>query len=287
MFASPLYEIADGANQDVPRNDPVTQFSWDECRGFADISSGNFIAAAEEIGVPILVGADTAVFDTDQTRRYASSVFVNVRPERNGQGVRAKIESRYDKMHPVMFGEYVPLGDVFPALYDLTPLDGGVDPGQAPRSIPIGPGGAMRAAPNICYENVLPHLIGRQVRTLRAQGAEPELLISQSNDGWFWGSAELDLHLICAVFRAVECRKPLLIAANTGFSAWIDGNGKIVKQGPRHAAAVLLAEPKPDARTSWYLDHGDLPVQLCAACCAVFALAGCWYRFRPRDADAG
>ena len=72
------------------------------------------------------------------------------------------------------------------------------------------------------------------------------MLVNLTNDGWFWGSSELDMHLACGVFRAVECRMPLLIAANTGFSAWIDATAASCRPGKtprgRHAAwpRVLL-----------------------------------------------
>ena len=94
----------------------------------------------------------------------------------------------------------------------------------------------------------LSHVIRRQVNALAAEGREPDVLVNLTNDGWFWGSSELDLHLACGVFRAVECRKPLLIAANTGFSAWIDGDGRIREQGPRRARDVIVAEPRLDGR---------------------------------------
>jgi apolipoprotein N-acyltransferase len=66
----------------------------------------------------------------------------------------------------------------------------------------------MLISPNICYESVLPHVIRRQINTLQAEGKEPDVLVNLTNDGWFWGSSELDLHLACGIFRAVECRKP-------------------------------------------------------------------------------
>ncbi len=81
---------------------------------------------------------------------------------------------------------------------------------------------------------------------MAAEGKEPDILVNLTNDGWFWGSSELDMHLACGVFRAVECRKPFLIAANTGFSAWIDGDGRIRRQGPRRAKDVIVAEPRLD-----------------------------------------
>ena len=67
------------------------------------------------------------------------------------------------------------------------------------------------------------------------------MLVNLTNDGWFWGSSELDLHLMCGVFRAVECRKPMVIAANTGFSAVIDADGRILFQGPRRDTDVVVA----------------------------------------------
>jgi apolipoprotein N-acyltransferase len=124
---------------------------------------------------------------------------------------------------------------------------------------------------------VLSHVIRGQVNALAAEGREPDILINLTNDGWFWGSSELDLHLMCGVFRAVECRKPLLIAANTGFSAWIDGDGRIESQGPRRAEDVIIAEPRLDRRRSWYLHHGDWFAGACLAITIALALAG-WTR---------
>ena len=132
-----------------------------------------------------------------------------------------------------------------------------------------------RIAPNICYETVLSRVVRRQVNALTAEGREPDILINLTNDGWFWGSSELDLHLACGVFRAVECRKPLLIAANTGFSAWIDGDGRIEAQGPRRAEEVIVAQPRLDRRRSWYLDHGDWFAGACLAVTIAVAAAGC------------
>ena len=88
--------------------------------------------------------------------------------------------------------------------------------------------------------------IGKTLATLPAEWREPDVLVNLTNDGWFWGSSELDMHLVCGVFRAVECRKPFLIAANTGISAWIDANGRIVCRGPKRKTDTLLAEVAPD-----------------------------------------
>ena len=56
------------------------------------------------------------------------------------------------------------------------------------------------------------------------------MLVNLTNDAWYWGSSELDMHLACGVFRAVETRMPLVIAANGGISAWIDRTGRVLRQ---------------------------------------------------------
>jgi len=76
------------------------------------------------------------------------------------------------------------------------------------------------------------------------------------------------------VFRAIECRKPLLIAANTGFSAWIDGDGRIQQQGPRRATGIVVADVCRDLRQSPYVSYGDLPSGICLVLCLGLAVAG-------------
>jgi apolipoprotein N-acyltransferase len=84
------------------------------------------------------------------------------------------------------------------------------------------------------------------------------------------------MHLACAVFRAIECRKPFLISANTGFSARIDSNGTILEQGPRRATELLVGTVEMDSRRSPYLALGDLAAGLCLLATGGFAAAGLW-----------
>ena len=222
----------------------------------------------------LLLGIDTQHYTAHGVDRYNSAVYVR----RDGTLV-----GRYDKTHPVMFGEYIPLADVFPWLYRIAPLAGGIRAGQ--RAIAFDCRSARLAA-NICYETVLPQVILRQVRRLARQNREPHALVNLTNSGWYWGSSELDLHLACNVFRAVECRKPLLVAANTGISAWIDGSGRIVRQGPRRATDVIVRDLHLDRRTSLYARLGDWFAGLCLAACIALATIGLtpngWLRKRLR-----
>jgi apolipoprotein N-acyltransferase len=195
--------------------------------------------------VPLLAGGHA--FDPVRNAEYNSAFLFN----RDGQVI-----FRYHKMHLVMFGEYVPLGQWFPVVYQLTPIPGALAAGTSPESFSIE---GTNFCPSICFESTVGHLIRRQVLTLAEKGREPDVLVNVTNDGWFYGSNCLDLHLACNVFRAVELRKPMLVAANTGFSAHIDGCGRLLAQGPRRATDILRADVSADGRNSGYRWLGDGP----------------------------
>ncbi len=239
-----------------------------ECRAALEAERRAALAAyARRYGTHWLVGVDRQVVTPSApggSRHYNTAACL---------AATGRILALYDKMHPVMFGEYVPLTDRFPWLYRLTPLAGGLTAG--PRPVTVDVAGA-RIAPTICYETTLPEAIRSLVRTLAAGGSRPDVIVNLTNDGWFWGSSELDMHLRSAVFRAVEVRTPVVVAANTGFSAWIDGSGRILAQGPRRATATLRASVNADGRWSPWLIWGSLPTGVCVAVVTI-AVAG---RFR-------
>jgi apolipoprotein N-acyltransferase len=111
-------------------------------------------------------------------------------------------------------------------------------------------------------------------------------LVNLTNDGWFYGASELDLHLISGLFRAVELRKPMLIAANTGFSASIDACGRVLAQGGRRAEDIVLGEPRRCELASLYTRLGDVPAGICLAVCIVLAAIGGRSRWQRRRAAA-
>jgi apolipoprotein N-acyltransferase len=184
-----------------------------------------------------------------------------------------RVVDRYDKSHLVLFGEYVPFAEWFPVLDSLTPIGKGLSRGDQFRCMEIG---GVKLAPSVCFESCVPHYIRRQVNTLSESGDEPDVLVNLTNDGWFFGTSCLDLHLASNVFRAVEMRKPHLVCANTGFSAEIDACGRLLQTGPRREQAVLRADIRPIERTSLYRAIGDcLPIgfagmTLLASAVAVF-----------------
>ena len=219
---------------------------------------------AMRYGTRWLVGVDRQVVTpraTGGAEHFNSGLFLDA----EGRPVAC-----YDKMHPVMFGEYVPLAETFPVLYRITPLPAGLSAGAAPVAVEIA---GYEVAPTICYETALPEAIRGLVRSLASQGRRPDVIVNLTNDGWFWGSSELDMHLAAAIFRAVEVRTPLVIAANTGFSAAIDGSGRLLDRGPRRQTATLRAAVRRDGRSSPWLAWGSLPVWLCVTVVAILTLA--------------
>jgi apolipoprotein N-acyltransferase len=126
----------------------------------------------------------------------------------------------YDKTRLVMFGEYLPLGDRFPRLYMLSPNTGMFAPGKRVAPLSLGP---WRISTPVCYEAILPDLIRDMVRE-----GDPHILINLTNDAWFGDTQEPRIHLRLAQFRAIEHRRYLIRATNSGISAVVDPAGRIV-----------------------------------------------------------
>jgi apolipoprotein N-acyltransferase len=124
-------------------------------------------------------------------------------------------------------------------------------------------------------------VIRNHFRALSRQSAPPDVLVNLTNDAWYWGSSELDMHLACDVFRAVECRRPMIVAANGGISASIDSNGRIVEQSPRQQPDVIIADVTLDRRNSPYMAMGDWFAGACLLSCCACAIIGLW---KPRAA---
>ncbi|MEO2047413.1 MAG: apolipoprotein N-acyltransferase [Pirellulales bacterium] len=248
----------------------------------SQLSSGPSALATlvQQLDTPILVGIDRHVALDGKTRAekakaetgdpgikfesYNSAVMV----QRQG-----KIVGTYDKMHRVMFGEYIPLADWFPVLYQLTPLTGGIQSGRQPAGLELE---GVTYAPNICYETVLPHVIRQQVVRLSQLKKKPDVMVNLTNDAWFWGSSELDMHLACGILRSVEMRIPLVIAANGGLSAHIDSRGEVRQVSRRMEAETLMADVDIQDHWSLYLATGDWFAIGCVLCCTVLAIVAKW-----------
>jgi apolipoprotein N-acyltransferase len=243
---------------------------------------------SEQTGAALLLGIDRALVsykdnpgdDADyQTLVYNAAVFV----DRTGT-----IRDYYAKMHLLPFGEYIPFAAWIPALAAYAPITGNSWWGEGPVAFESD---GVVYSPNICYETVLPHLIRRQVREILARRSGlPDVLVNLTNDSWFWGSSELDMHLASGVFRAVEMRTPLVIAANRGLSAYVDAAGRVVAVTERDRADVLVVDVKLPQRAglypSIYALWGDWLPMGCLVCCGCFIMAGWRQPATPRSPPA-
>jgi apolipoprotein N-acyltransferase len=261
MYRSPIRDF--DAGYKLPTNVTVTidELTASDRKQLASL--------ARHVGVPVLVGIDRIHFladDQSATERPTIQAFnssVLVEPD-------GKIVGTYDKMHRVMFGEYIPFADWVPFLYQITPLTGGIVAGTEPKALRTS--GGYLFAPNICYETAIPHVIRRQVATLNRNGEHPNMLVNLTNDAWYRRSSELDMHLACDVFRAVETRVPIVVAANGGISAYIDSLGRVRSQLGKQVSDVLVAEVEPGVKSSWYVRFGDWFAGLCLFACLFFVM---------------
>lgn len=236
--------------------------------------SRNFLRdLAQAYGRPTLLGIGITEVGPDRFRSYNGSVLVD--PERGVVG-------EYRKTGLVMFGEYVPFAERFPILYDWLPLPGSLASGPAGQP-PFEVAG-LRILPNICFESTSPQGIGGQVRTAIAAGVSPDLLLNQTNDGWFAMSSELELHAACAVFRAVENRRPFVMAANSGLSGAVDPWGRLTDLAPRGAETHRTVTVRPQAGSTWYLMLGDAFALTCLALSVGWCLP--WPRRKGSNASS-
>lgn len=222
-----------------------------------------------------LVGLTTFEIEGDKVFRYNSALLVT--PDMKALG-------RYDKIHLVPFGEYVPLGDILPFMQAFTPYKGDYSckPGERYTRFPLMIGEKKYTfGCIICYEDSDPYLARQYVRN------DPvDFLVNISNDGWFKGTEEHEQHLAICRFRAVECRRSVVRAVNMGISAFIDPDGKVTAlPGDSWAQSkcmeeVVTAKVKLDTRESFYAKTGDWLPATCWAVIGVLLLVMLVRRFR-------
>jgi apolipoprotein N-acyltransferase len=166
-------------------------------------------AMAAEMGMPILVGS-IDVLEGGPGRLTNSAFLVTA------QG----ITGRYDKIHLVPFGEFVPLSGVIGFVRDWADFIADLEPGS--RAV-VFPGPPAPFGVVICYEGIFPDLFREFVKN----GAR--VMVNMTNDGWFGRTSGPEQHLAMYAFRAIEHRITVVRAANTGISAFIAPTGQVVR----------------------------------------------------------
>ncbi len=160
----------------------------------------------------------------------------------------------YDKIHMVPFGEYVPLRKILFFIDKLVTGIGDYTPGK---SYIKAKSSAGNFAVLICYEVIFPGLV-RKFFTDNG-----DYIVNITNDAWFGKTSGPYQHFSMAVFRAIENRKPVIRAANTGISGLIDSNGKIVAKTDLFQRTFLIERFKTDSTKSFYSRYGDLFSYFC------------------------
>lgn len=219
-------------------------------------------------GTNVLLGLNAVEFDGERMWKSNSSLLV-----RADGTVEA---NRYDKMHLVPFGEYVPLKETFPWLQAFTPYkhDYSCRPGDRFERFSIQPLDPkvkkrdLNFGVLICYEDSDPS-IAREYNPSSGRNDGVDFLVNMSNDGWFDGTEQHEQHFAICRFRAVESRRTVVRAVNMGISGIIDPDGR-VKELPdfewadsKKKIAIVSGNIPLDSRGSLYAFAGDWVPALC------------------------
>src|SRR3989339_35779 len=215
---------------------------------------------AYDVGIPILFG----VVSEENGKYYNSAVLLS------NEG---KLIGKYNKLHLVPFGEYIPLRIIFPFLASIVPIDDFTSgnkftvlslPGKNNQEV------MAKFSPLICFEDTVARLARRFI------GGGAEFFVNMTNDGWFKDTKAPFMHMQSSVFRSIENRKYLVRCTNTGVSNFINDKGKILdfvkddKGKSTYVTGVVVADVYLNSKKTLYSKYGDL----FAIFCIVFVLFG-------------
>ena len=194
---------------------------------------------------PVIAGTTSLDAHGDRFDMYNSALFV--RPD-------GTVAGRYDKIHLVPWGEYIPYKNFFSFAKNLTQQAGDMTHGW--RRVVFSSGG-HRFGVFICYEEIF----GDEIRLFAKQGAQ--VLVNISNDGWYGDTCAPWQTLNMSRMRAIENRRWLLRDTNTGITTVIDPYGRLTASVQRHALTSLAAWYGYRSDQTFYTVHGDLFAYLC------------------------
>lgn len=165
-----------------------------------------------------------------------------------------KVSYIYDKIHLVPFGEYVPVRKILFFIDKLVYGVGDYHPGDSYHKA-VTPFGSF--ATLICYEIIFPGMVRKFFLK------DGDFIVTITNDAWFGATNGPYQHFSMAVFRAIENRKPVLRAANSGISGYIDSNGRILSKTELFDRTYSISELKKDSTKTIYTRFGDIFAYLC------------------------
>lgn len=256
----------------------------------------NVAALAKEVGTRLIVGAAAKDLQiTGQTKRYNAAYLYL--PD-GSQSLR------YDKIHRVPFGEYIPWVEDWPWLKEmflkyLSPYESDytLTPGSLRTvfSLPYRNQSdkelAFRVTTPICFEDAVArfcrHMVYGQDGDEENGGKRCDALINITNDGWYPGTDQGPQHFQMAVMRCIENRVPMARAVNTGVSGFIAGDGRV---GPivnrdgetQRIEGFEVHRLERDDRTSIFAFVGTVPISLVTIATGILVLIGIALRKKVR-----
>jgi apolipoprotein N-acyltransferase len=204
-------------------------------------SSEDLLRMAGESGAWLIFGSPAYEKDEIFVRYYNRAYLAS--PE-------GSIKGYYDKVHLVPFVEYIPLKNFLPFIHRLVVAAGDFSSGEQSGLLKMSD---ATAGALICYEAIFPD----QARTEVRNGAD--FFVVLSNDAWFGMTSAPYQLMTMSIFRAVENRRPLVRATNTGLSGFIDAYGRITAESGLFTDEVLTGKVRTDYdRITFYSKYGDV-----------------------------
>lgn len=219
----------------------------------------------KKINTPLLFGSPAYETDAGKNKYYNRAYLLNE---------QAGIVGTYDKVHLVPYGEYVPLQQLFPFIRKITQAIGDYYPGRIGEILELD---GDKLGVLICYESIFATLARKQA------DAGADMLFVITNDAWFGKSSAPYQHFEQAVLRAVETRKAVVRAANTGISGFITPDGRIEGTIDLFEKDTLEKEVPRMVGKTFYTTAGDVLPQVSLGV-TVLIFSAAFYR-RRKNAD--
>ena len=213
-------------------------------------------------GTPLFFGSPAFEEEGGKTKYYNRVYLLD------GQGTML---GHYDKVHLVPYGEYVPLQDFFPFITKLTGAVGNYFPGETDKVVTLD---GEKIGVLICFESIFSGLAREAV------DAGAHYLAIVTNDAWFGRSSAPEQHFAQAVLRAVETRRSVIRAANTGLSGFILPSGRVTASLGLFERDILPGRAPRMDMVSPYTKWGDVLPRVCLGITAFFLAAAAYRRKR-------
>jgi apolipoprotein N-acyltransferase len=212
------------------------------------------LSGIRETGTDFLIGSPAFNVEDNKIEYFNSAFLVDA---------SGNVTGRYDKSHLVPFGEYVPLKKWLPFVGKMVESVGDFRAGEKGRTLKWK---NFRIGVLICYEIIFPPLARAMVQN------NASILINLTNDAWYGKSSAPYQHFSMAIFRAVENRRSLVRAANTGISGFIDPSGSVIESTHLFEDAVVTQKvPMLEVKT-FYSRFGDVFAMACLGLSVFFIL---------------